>query len=368
MYTTYHNQTYHLSCIHNYINSNKQPIQCPTCEPHLNCILPSKICQQIHQKHDHHQYIQRYKRSIGRARLKPGNSGQRARGVKEEWSGASPTIIQSLHSRFQKDMEYLLAESLYVQNKQENLIASNKLQLKMKHGSVQVSDFNDPGSLWGYCKHKMTKRALLAFEAFRVGAKYLPTLSQPTPLKIASIGGGPGNDLYGVTLFRDLCCDEYGDTAKDTAKDTEEKQKEDINQEKTKLDTLLLFDFVSEAWYPIVNKLSAALKRPITCQPCDVQQPLLNTERNVKLLAVCNTIDVFTFSFVLHEAQNWNLFLTQLWEQAKIGAIFYFKDPSDWQEKKILLQFQKMQWIEGEDYFWVLGDGLLVHKRIHISL
>jgi ubiquinone/menaquinone biosynthesis C-methylase UbiE len=225
------------------------------------------------------------------------------------------------------------------------LQASNDLQLKMKHGSVSTQDFHNPGALWGYCQHKMTKRALLAFEAFRIGSELVPKILHPEQLVVASVGGGCGNDLYGFTLFRDLCCSQPPPPT--TTHD----------------DTLLLFDFVSEDWSPIVHKLGECLSRPIQCLPCDVQQPLVGVERNDNLLRECEKIDVFTFSFVLHEAQDWTMFLSELWTRAKDGALFYFKDPSNWQEKKILKHFEHLEWVEGHDYFWVLGDGLLLVKR-----
>jgi hypothetical protein len=310
----------------------------------------------------------------GRARLKPGYSGAKQRGAKEEFSGASAGLVKRLHARFRDDMSYLLSkEPRFQKERKKNLLASNNLQLKMKHGSVKIQDFRNPGALWGYCQHKMTKRALLAFEACRISAKVMPKLSQLEPLIVASIGGGCGNDLYGFTLFRDLCCcngnveeAEEEEEEEEEAEEDHAKREEDCNESPSTIthnDKLLLFDFVSEEWSAIVHKLGECLQRPIPCWPCDVQQPLVGVERNADLLRECVNIDLFLFSFVLHEAQNWTVFLTELWTRAKDGALFYFKDPSDWQEKKILQHFEHLQWIEEHDYFWVVGDGLLCVKR-----
>jgi len=340
------------------------PVPCPECDTEAEKSGSDK------QKRDKHRYLKRYMNSKGRgrARLKPGYSGAKQRGAKEEFSGASAALVKRLHARFRDDMSYLLSkEPRFQKERKKNLQASNDLQLKMKHGSVKIQDFRNPGALWGYCQHKMTKRALLAFEAFRIGAKVMPKLSQLEPLIVASIGGGCGNDLYGFTLFRDLCCCN-GDMEEEEeeAKEDHAKRKEDCNASPSTIkhnDKLLLFDFVSEEWSPIVHKLGECLQRSIPCLPCDVQQPLVGVERNADLLRECVNIDLFLFSFVLHEAQNWSVFLTELWTRAKDGALFYFKDPSDWQEKKILQHFEQLKWIEGHDYFWVVGDGLLCVKR-----
>jgi SAM-dependent methyltransferase len=365
------------------------------------------------------RWLKKRAAASGKARLKPGFSGAANRGAKEEYSSAPPELVTRLHKRFGRDMGLLLEHNAAFQNnRKKNLEAANALQRKMKHGSVTVEDFGvgGEGALWGYVKRKMTRRALLSFEALRglveaaergscaaraeegsksaqhasgaraaespaavslanVPASVAAALRGPEPLRVASVGGGPGNDLYGFVLFRDLCCNAEGSRERE--------------------DRLWVMDFAARHWRPIVERVGEVLGRRIECVHCDIQKPLVGTsaqaedagegaqdgpqnglERpaagsaaeagsawspNAPMLAVCNEMDLFLFSFVLHEARGWRPFLSQLWERAKPGAVFIFKDPSAWQERQLLSHFSG--WKEGVDYWWILGDGLVAVRR-----
>ena len=61
----------------------------------------------------------------------------------------------------------------------------------------------NPLALWGYTRHKFSKRALLTFDSLRLLEKYslLPTFLPTPPSSIISIGEGPSNDLLGALTF-----------------------------------------------------------------------------------------------------------------------------------------------------------------------
>lgn len=74
----------------------------------------------------------------------------------------------------------------------------------MRSGTQQLEDFDDEGALWGYARRKFSTRAVTTFTLFKTAQATLPPslkhvlTDAPT---IMSIGGGPGNDIYGYVLF-----------------------------------------------------------------------------------------------------------------------------------------------------------------------
>ena len=77
---------------------------------------------------------------------------------------------------------------------------------KMKKGKQRAADFEDPAALWAYARLKWSTRAMLVFEAFRLGLEdsfINPTAEQVAGWRVLSVGGGPGNDLHGLVLFRE---------------------------------------------------------------------------------------------------------------------------------------------------------------------
>jgi hypothetical protein len=322
------------------------------------------------------KWFEKQKELEGLARLAPGFSGAKQRGKRIEFSTASKVLIHKVHQRFNQDIQLLLSdEPRYQTTRKKNMLDSNVLQRQMKKGVVTRHDFSNQGALWGYMKHKFTKRALLVFEAFHsilrpppctlcnhianssASSSADPVLVRNQLLKkcsssskafhVASIGGGPGNDLYGFVLFKELCLDGI-DTDTDTEAATE------------LLTELSVFDFVEDAWSPLVDKVSNVIGYPINCLPCNVKAPLCR-EENVELLNRCRNVDIYLFSFVLHECRKeWHAFLSELWEHAQVNCIFYFKEPSDWIINRIIEHFG---WILHVDYWVVLGDGIVVIKK-----
>ena len=360
------------------------------------------------------QWQARQKQLQGKARLAPGFSGAKQRGTYIEFSTASPELIAKVHQRFNRDIQLLLTdEPRYQTTRKQNMEKSNVLQRKMKKGVVTVADFADSGALWGYMKHKFTKRALLVFEAFNsiLGASTSSSADTNTntnmnndtdnadtdnadlnndttndtnkdtnngnnnadattnihspvlikkhllrpKIRVASIGGGPGNDIYGWVLFKELCCKSQGSNS-----DTSD-HNSDTNNDNPISSDLFVFDFVADAWSPLVEKVSQVIQNKITCLPCNIKLPLNNCQENIELFKRCKEIDVYLFSFVLHECRDhWQTFLEQLWNNVKINCIFYFKEPSDWIIKLLISHFA---WKINVDYWNVLGDGIVVIKK-----
>ena len=75
--------------------------------------------------------------------------------------------------------------------------AARALQARMRKGTQVRADFEDELALWGYVAAKFASRARLAFRVCEIAGI-------AARRAIASIGGGPGNDLFGAMAYQDL--------------------------------------------------------------------------------------------------------------------------------------------------------------------
>jgi hypothetical protein len=142
-------------------------------------------------------------------------------------------------------------------------------------------DFEDAGALWGYCRLKWAPRAMLVFEALRQGhaeaftARWLRARGgAETWCRVASVGGGPGNDLFGVRMFQQLVEGGVGGA----------------------LD-LHVFDFAA-GWRPMATKAAAVMGAPIHCAGCDLRQPLTGALKTIAAQA-CTLLSYFSARFLV---------------------------------------------------------------------
>lgn len=284
------------------------------------------------------------------------------------YSHAPADIIAVARSRLGSFMQSFLDEPVYVAARAEHQAKALELLDKMKKGRQTAEDFDDRGALWGYAKYKWSARAMLTFEAFRQAhcSGFLAAgPGVPAAGTVVALGGGPGNDIFGFELCRELVLSQPGDSGGVDADEPSSIASPTMGQR-------IVFDFCAEAWAPLVTKAGALLSCPAECCGCDLSQPLTHST-NRRLHETAGTAAVFLFSYVLQEVGAfgcWRSCVASLWEAAPIGALFYVKDPNDRTAHQVLqlLGAEEDAWQEATDYCWVCGDALLVRKSLRAKV
>ena len=297
-------------------------------------------------------------------------------------------------------------EAAYTQSRKQNLAAGGALLAKMKVGEQQAVDFTS-GACWGYCKHKFERRVQQVCEAFGIGAARHTALQAALCTRancVASIGGGPGNDLLGFVLFEKLgCCAAGSDVGggaetggvAGAAAPSEQAEQQQQQQQQQQQERLLVFDQASQ-WLPVVHKVAAIAGEAIGFGTCDVAAPLHGCAANAPLLELLQRLAsasdhdaahrqqlpmVLLLTYVLHETVPtangdplpapatgsaaaaddapprfpWGVFLKQLWRAAPLGTIIFVKDQA-WVEHecaRLMLQLAA----EGVGDCLVLDEG-----------
>lgn len=283
------------------------------------------------------------------------------------YSHAPADIVAVVRSRLGSFMQSFLDEPVYVAARAEHQTKALELLDKMKKGQQTPEDFENPGALWGYAKYKWPARAMITFEAFRQAhcSGFLaagPRLSA-ADAKVVAIGGGPGNDIFGFELCRELVLSQPGSVGRVEGVDAGES----CTFGAATMGQRIVFDFCAEAWAPLVTKAGTLLGCPAECCSCDLSRPLTDIV-NLRLRQVVDTATIFLFSYVLQEVGTlgcWRSCLSSLWKAAPVGALFYVKDPNDRTANQVLrlLGAESLGWREGVEYCWVCGDALLVRKQ-----
>ncbi|CEM01516.1 unnamed protein product [Vitrella brassicaformis CCMP3155] len=259
-------------------------------------------------------------------------------------------------------MQELLDHPVYKSDPHGAKERAIRLMHKMKQASQRKEDFADLSTLYGYTALKFTERSLLVFQTLRTALSLSLPMPLPPPassdhpagdnhaapvLLVVSIGGGPGNDVYGFILFWELMIGQPPPSSNGCV-------------------SLYVFDLVEE-WRAIVDRVAEVSGWQILFGLCDVCEALLGgTEEpcvNRELREVCESAtgpSLFLFSFVLFESQSWRTFLSQLWDTAPGGSLFYFADGSQQEMRKIVEAFPEC--VEGES-MWRVHQALLVVKR-----
>jgi hypothetical protein len=281
------------------------------------------------------------------------------------YAHAPAAIVGAARSRLGKFMQSYLDEPVYVAARAEHQAKALELLDKMKKGRQKVEDFGDPGALWGYAKYKWPARALLTFEAFRQAHCSGFLAAVPPELRAAgatavAVGGGPGNDIFGFELCRQLVLSQPGASGGGGSQGGEGAAVGSVGRR-------IVFDFCAEAWAPLVTKAGALLGCPAECCGCDLSRPLTDSV-NSRLRETAGSTAVFLFSYVLQEVGTlgcWRACLAGLWAAAPIGALFYVKDPNDRTAHQVLqlLGAGSAGWRPGVEYCWVCG-ALLLRKPL----
>lgn len=146
----------------------------------------------------------------------------------------------------------------------------------MRKGKQNKADF-DYYAAWGYVSAKFAQRAEMSYEATR--SALTRNLSFQ---RVISLGGGPGNDLFGAMVA------------------IEEQALMTIPTPETEI-KYFCFDWV-DVWTPIVNKVGSLCNRNITAGHCDLTLPVNDVENEEVLSAMHGDECFFLLSFVILES------------------------------------------------------------------
>ena len=207
-------------------------------------------------------------------------------------------------------------------------------------------------AIWGYSKYKFAKRSMLTFNILRHiqprenhrslnrGGNCPRQPSVPSFLwaqlstvrTVVSIGGGPGNNLFGVDLFHHLYF----------LNDPESNNKQHALN-------LMVLDYAEEGWAAVVEKVAhlseeflggkdkdADQKSRYSCHHCDVTLPLQN-DHNGPAQQYLKVADLIIVSYLLTETRGkWHQFMLEAWRSALPGTLFMLMEPTVWQHHVLL--------------------------------
>ena len=131
---------------------------------------------------------------------------------KDENSSVIAEVPAAVAARLDADITHvvtrLVADPAFAADRHANLEKAFVLQDRMRKGLQRISDFADLGALFGYARRKFRSRAITAYALLRSACDALPPelavlLTEPAGrvTTVVSIGGGPGNDIFGYVLF-----------------------------------------------------------------------------------------------------------------------------------------------------------------------
>ena len=287
----------------------------------------------------------------------------------------SPRIAAALRADIAYMMQRLVKTRELAQNKHENLRKTNALQRQMRTGQQVVQDFEDSGALWGYTRRKFSSRAVMSFELFSSAREALLAGSERAALAsmldshptVISIGGGPGNDMFGYLLFERYVVG--AQKCNVAALQTGLQPTANISDQAR----LYVCDFAS-GWSPIVARVAELSGQNIQFRTCDLNVPLREekgTAVNSALqehLATAGHVGspmVFVFCYVLSEVMGPSGDPPRLLEDLfryytthGRGALFLFREPHLQALQTLLDRYE--HWRHGYNFWRLSGGGLMV--------
>lgn len=228
------------------------------------------------------------------------------------------------------------------------------LQQKMRKGNQVVDDFCDPGSLFVYARRKFSIRAVITFELLRMARTLLPPEQAILDgnAVVISIGGGPGNDLFGYLLFQKFVVRATTSVASPPLKG------------------LHVFDFAA-GWAPIVQQVAELSGHDISFNQSDLTASLASSvnchvrDLLTRTLPHSDTTLVFLFCYVLSEVMGVNGATPELLEdlltytvESRRNALFLCREPHEHALQTLLNDHPN--WVESTDYWHVPGGGLMI--------
>lgn len=299
---------------------------------------------------------------------------------KDENSKVIARIPSKVAALIKSDLQYVVSRLVkseeYSKNKHENLSKTDALQRQMRTGQQVLTDFEDSGALWGYARRKFSSRAVVSYELFcsaratllasssERGSDVASVLdSNPT---VVSIGGGPGNDMFGFLLYQryGLVADTHTVVVKDTAPVSEPSPPPRLH----------VYDFARN-WSPIVARVAELSGHTIQFQTCNLKEPLLvkptDSSENgplhnfLQATRTHTSPTVFLFCYVISEVMGSSgdppPLLEDLFKHYNVhgnGALFLFREPHTHALQTLLSRHG--EWREGYDFWHLSHGGLMV--------
>mmetsp|Transcript_4273 Transcript_4273/g.8900 ORF Transcript_4273/g.8900 Transcript_4273/m.8900 type:complete len:405 (-) Transcript_4273:77-1291(-) len=241
-------------------------------------------------------------------------------------------------------------------DKAERAAKTNQLCRNMTKATQSIEMFHDMKTLRGYARRKFAQRSALVADslgklhpdAIEMGvAAAARTRSEMDSGQLAlydeqirlmkscwsglsrvanicSIGCGPGCDLVGTLTFLRHFVHECDSSSVEVG----------CRQRRLKA---VLLDFAIEQWKEAVLDDLANLLRPdyvneVCCCRCDVTRAMDDSiEQTVA------DVDLYLTSYLITETRfQWDEFFVDLVRQARVGALFYFVEPTPWQLHRLI--------------------------------
>ena len=275
--------------------------------------------------------------------------------AKQEAKRAAPASPKRVLERWlARLMEPLLQRPPYRGRANDCKARAVVLLHKMKKSTQTLADFGDPMALWGYTAIKFRARALLTFQhlsqlhraapqwtaplaADAMSGALMPVRGAPAqrPVTVVSVGGGPGNDLFGAAAFLRLCMPPEGPaksawleqlhTCKRPWRPQWQPQSQSQSQSQSQAQSqrhgavgahrglrLAVADFAG-GWAAIVGAVETLMGVPVTFLPCDVTTSIDGPPNERFARDWLPQAELLLFSFVLHESKGWLRFLLRVW-------------------------------------------------------
>lgn len=260
---------------------------------------------------------------------------------KDENGNIIANLPSAIATPLKQELQYM-AQGLAAAAPLEQEVAAKTcaLQTLMRQGRQVASDFDDIAALWGYARRKFSGRAVAAFALLESAVQVLPRMVLEDITSVVSMGGGPGNDLFGYLLFR-----KYGRLP--------------ATRPSRKAERYFVFDF-APGWESIVNEVSTLSGHGIGFIHGDLSKSL--QENNPDLLFNDETgVCLYIFSYVLSEIMGHDgdppALLQDLLLQQR-PAVYIFREPLSTNTlARLTLHFE---WTEGVDCWKLPYDGLMV--------
>lgn len=260
---------------------------------------------------------------------------------KDENGNIIANIPSAIATPLKQELQYMvqgLAAAAPLE--QETAAKTCALQTLMRQGRQIATDFDDTSALWGYARRKFSIRAVAAFALIESAVKVQPRMMLEDITCVVSMGGGPGNDLFGYLLFQ-----KYG--------------RSDATTALRRAERCFVLDF-APGWESIVNEVADLSGRSIGFINGDLSKSL---QDNPDLLLNETCVRLYMFSYVLSEIMGHDGDPPALLQDLLLlrPAVYIFREPLKTSSLTRLIIY--FRWTEGLDCWKLPHGGLLVVTR-----
>lgn len=220
---------------------------------------------------------------------------------------------------------------------------SKDLLRNMTRGTQSSSMFRDVHALRGYARKKFHRRAALLIGAMDKLSP--PSLGIAASSTNASLSRRERQELDEQRMIMTLCWEKLRDVGRvcslgcgpgTDAVGTVSFLRHYFGREGP-IECVYMLDYYIDEWKgailaDLVDILVPEYVVKVDCQSCDVTAPM-----DGDTIERCINSDIFLFSYLLTETRNnWDRFIVHLVDLARVGALFYFAEPTPWQLHRLM--------------------------------